>query len=178
MATLRKTVPHYIKCIKPNDMKQPNTIEPMLVLEQLRYSGFLEAVRIRREGFPIRSTFIDFIEYNVFTKRKCQELCPELDGYGDNSQQVVVRDCCSRLAAMILPVNQFQIGHSMIFLRPEALQLLDSEEYDFFERHCTLLQSRIRTFLQRKIFKKLIDSIEECEKKQIRNQWSHRLHFG
>ena len=157
MTTLRKTVPHYIKCIKPNDMKQPHTIEPMLVLEQLRYSGFLEAVRIRREGFPIRSTFIDFIEYNVFTKRKCQELYPELDGYGDNSQQQeVVRDCCSRLAAAILPVNQFQIGHSMIFLRPEALQLLDSEEYDFFERHCTLLQSRIRTFLQRKIFKKLI----------------------
>ena len=110
-------------------------------------------MRIRREGFPIRSTFIDFIEYNIFTKRKCQELCPELNGYGDSQQ---VMDCCSRLATVILPVNQFQVGHSKIFLRSEALQLLDSEEYDFYGRHCTIIQSRIRTFIQRKKFKKLI----------------------
>jgi hypothetical protein len=29
-----------------------------------------------------------------------------------------------------------------------------------------------------KIYQKIINSIEECENKQIRNQWSHRLNFG
>lgn len=37
MSTLRATHPHYIKCIKPNTMKAPNTIMAEIVMEQLRY---------------------------------------------------------------------------------------------------------------------------------------------
>eukprot|EP00981_Chlorochromonas_danica_P006314 scaffold1365_cov163-Ochromonas_danica.AAC.4 len=50
MNTLRSTSPHYIKCIKPNASKMANIFDGSLVLEQLRYSGALEVVRIRQEG--------------------------------------------------------------------------------------------------------------------------------
>ena len=34
---------------------------PELVEDQLRYSGMLETVKIRRVGYPVRRTFDEFI---------------------------------------------------------------------------------------------------------------------
>jgi len=50
LQTLKVTNPHYIKCIKPNRLKQQGIFDKSMVLEQLKYSGALEVVRIRQEG--------------------------------------------------------------------------------------------------------------------------------
>jgi myosin heavy subunit len=50
LLTLRATSPHYIKCVKPNSVKTRGVFDSNMVLEQLRYSGALEVVRIRQEG--------------------------------------------------------------------------------------------------------------------------------
>jgi myosin heavy subunit len=50
MATLMAAEPHYIRCIKPNTIKEPNTIQTEMVLRQMRYAGLFEAIRIRRSG--------------------------------------------------------------------------------------------------------------------------------
>lgn len=39
----------------------PQFFNPKLVLSQLRYSGMLETVRIRRAGYPVRRTYEDFL---------------------------------------------------------------------------------------------------------------------
>ena len=38
----------------------PDKFDPKLVLDQLRYSGMLETVKIRRAGFPVRILYADF----------------------------------------------------------------------------------------------------------------------
>lgn len=48
------TMPHYIRCLKPNDELSPNFFEPKNVVEQLRCGGVLEAVRVSRAGYPTR----------------------------------------------------------------------------------------------------------------------------
>ena len=50
------TAPHYIRCLKPNDDLLPDEFDPKNIVEQLRYSGVLEAVRVSRAGYPIRYT--------------------------------------------------------------------------------------------------------------------------
>ncbi|KAE8290503.1 Unconventional myosin-X Unconventional myosin-10 [Larimichthys crocea] len=60
MATLSTSNPFFIRCIKPNTHKMPDQFDQTLVLNQLRYSGMLETVKIRRTGFPIRRHFQDF----------------------------------------------------------------------------------------------------------------------
>ncbi|CAH2297446.1 myosin-IIIb-like [Pelobates cultripes] len=53
--------PHFIRCIKPNNKKDPLVFETELVLDQLRYNGLMETVRIRRDGFSWRPSFQEFV---------------------------------------------------------------------------------------------------------------------
>jgi myosin-5 len=48
------TIPHYIRCLKPNDELAPDYFEPKNIVEQLRCGGVLEAVRVSRAGYPTR----------------------------------------------------------------------------------------------------------------------------
>lgn len=51
---INATAPHYIRCLKPNDELLPDEFDPKQIVEQLRYSGVLEAVRVSRAGYPTR----------------------------------------------------------------------------------------------------------------------------
>lgn len=42
--------------------QEPGLFEADVVMAQLRYSGLLETVRIRKEGFPVRLPFQAFID--------------------------------------------------------------------------------------------------------------------
>lgn len=61
MDTLQATSPYFIRCFKPNSLKQAGLFDNELVLAQLRYSGMMETIRIRKLGFPVRNTLIDFV---------------------------------------------------------------------------------------------------------------------
>ena len=54
--------PHYIRCLKPNNDFIPNKFEDVLVENQLRYAGVLEAVRVSRAGFAQRFSIPNFID--------------------------------------------------------------------------------------------------------------------
>lgn len=53
-AKIDTTVPHYVRCLKPNDDLVPDYFEPKNIVEQLRCGGVLEAVRVSRAGYPTR----------------------------------------------------------------------------------------------------------------------------
>lgn len=60
LETIESTTPHYVRCLKPNDGNLPNTFHRIRLVEQLRYGGVLEAVKVARAGFPVRFTHTDF----------------------------------------------------------------------------------------------------------------------
>lgn len=60
MEKIYSTIPHYIRCLKPNDENVPDSFNRLRITEQLRYGGVLEAVRVARSGFPVRLSHIDF----------------------------------------------------------------------------------------------------------------------
>ncbi|GAB4841689.1 hypothetical protein Ancab_022411 [Ancistrocladus abbreviatus] len=61
MDTLNSTEPHYIRCVKPNNVLKPAIFENVNVMQQLRCGGVLEAIRISCAGYPTRRTFFEFI---------------------------------------------------------------------------------------------------------------------
>ena len=61
MSKVSSTMPHYIRCLKPNDENVPDKFHRRRTTEQLRYGGVLEAVRVARSGFPVRLSHTDFV---------------------------------------------------------------------------------------------------------------------
>ena len=67
MHTLSLCNPFFVRCIKPNEYKKPMMFDRELCCRQLRYSGMMETIRIRRyqqltacmqnHVFPFLSTF-------------------------------------------------------------------------------------------------------------------------
>lgn len=59
---ISNTTPQYVRCLKPNDMNQYSNFNPSRILQQLKYGGVLEAVKVSRAGFPIRFLHQEFIQ--------------------------------------------------------------------------------------------------------------------
>ena len=59
------TTPHYVRCLKSNDEFLPGDFDPLVVAEQLRCAGIIEAVRVYRLGFPKSFQYKQFVtRYN------------------------------------------------------------------------------------------------------------------
>ena len=60
-AKIEKTAPHYIRCLKPNDLLVPGSFSSAIIADQLRCAGVLEAIRVSRVGFPQRYPHPEFV---------------------------------------------------------------------------------------------------------------------
>jgi myosin-1 len=60
---VEKQEPHYVRCIMPNWNKAPREFDDELCLNQVRYLGLVENMKVRRAGYPFR------MHYNRFMRR-------------------------------------------------------------------------------------------------------------
>ena len=51
---------HYIRCIKPNEVKKFKYFIPKFSLEQIQYLGVLDSIKVRKSGYPIRRSYLKF----------------------------------------------------------------------------------------------------------------------
>lgn len=59
---LNQTFPSPYRCLKPNAEKAAMKFDMPLVLEQIRYSGIIDTVKIRKIGYPLRFKFQQFVD--------------------------------------------------------------------------------------------------------------------
>src|SRR5690242_11143913 len=62
METINSATPHYVRCLKPNDENVPDSFNRVRVVDQLRYGGVLEVVKVTRAGYPVRMCHKRFID--------------------------------------------------------------------------------------------------------------------
>ena len=60
MSKVSSSSPHFIRCIKPNKNKAAGEFNAEYVQAQLRCTGVLQMVKIRKQGYSLRLTFEDF----------------------------------------------------------------------------------------------------------------------
>ncbi|VDM77526.1 unnamed protein product, partial [Strongylus vulgaris] len=105
MQQLNQTEPFFIRCIKPNEYKRALMMDRDLVLRQLQYSGMMETIKIRRNGYPIRHDFEPFVRrYRVL-----------VNGVGAPNQ-VEVRTAAEQICKKVLgSESEFQLGKTKVF---------------------------------------------------------------
>lgn len=64
---MSRSNPWFVRCIKPNIDKTPMRFDMPCVLQQLRYTGMLDTIRIRQCGYPVRLKFHPFVERYRYT---------------------------------------------------------------------------------------------------------------
>eukprot|EP01018_Ginkgo_biloba_P004121 Gb_41099 [translate_table: standard] len=152
METLSSTEPHYIRCVKPNNLLKPSIFENFNIIQQLRCGGVLEAIRISCAGYPTRRTFDEFLdrfgflapevlEGNYDEKTACEKILDKkgLKGYqdrnGTNTNRGLLHNLPNgpnlkkRLRLLGLYESRLEmqsIGKTKIFLRAGQMAELDA----------------------------------------------------
>ncbi|XP_034240463.1 myosin heavy chain, muscle isoform X11 [Thrips palmi] len=146
MTTLRSTQPHFVRCIIPNELKQPGVIDSHLVMHQLTCNGVLEGIRICRKGFPNRMNYPDF-------KLRYMILAPAAMAAADDPK-IAAAKC---FEACELDPDMYRIGHTKVFFRAGVLGQMEELRDDRLGKIISWLQAYIRGYLSRKGFKRLQD---------------------
>ncbi|XP_066565263.1 unconventional myosin-VIIa [Amia ocellicauda] len=142
MKTLTVCQPYFIRCLKPNDFKKPMLFDRDLCMRQLRYSGMMETIRIRKSGFPIRYTFDEFLDrYRVLLRTIVCD--PKLEA---------AEKCCDFICDTVLKEGDWKIGKTKIFLKDFHDTTLELERDKALNEKALLIQRILRGFKHRKRF--------------------------
>ncbi|KAM6055069.1 LOW QUALITY PROTEIN: unconventional myosin-XV [Chlamydotis macqueenii] len=140
----RRCNPFFVRCLKPNNKKEPGLFEADVVSSQLRYSGILETIRIRKEGFPIRIPFLVFIDRYRCLVDMWSNVIPN----GAN---------CVEMLRNLCPVSpsMYYVGVSKLFLKEQLYQALESKRARAHHLAALTLQRYARTFFIKRRFRSL-----------------------
>nr|XP_026486396.1 myosin-IIIb-like isoform X3 [Vanessa tameamea] len=144
MELLQKMVsgtPQFVRCLKPNDSRSPKHFDSTKILKQLRYTGVLETIRIRQNGFSHRLTYDEFLKrYGFLAYSYDEEIKPN-------------RDSC-RLLLLRLKMDGWALGKSKVFLKYYHVEVL-SRIYEEQIRKIVLVQACVRGWLARRNYIRL-----------------------
>ncbi|XP_034240461.1 myosin heavy chain, muscle isoform X9 [Thrips palmi] len=146
MTTLRSTQPHFVRCIIPNELKQPGVIDSHLVMHQLTCNGVLEGIRICRKGFPNRMNYPDFkLRYKILAPQAIAKVDDE-----KKCAEIILKNTA-------LDEESYRLGHTKVFFRAGVLGQMEELRDDRLGKIISWLQAYIRGYLSRKGFKRLQD---------------------
>jgi myosin heavy subunit len=140
MKTLDQGDAHFVRCLKPNVEKKPGLYDSRNVIRQLRYSGVVSVCKIRQQGYPTR------FEEKIFLARfrPLQPTKQRKTLTGD-----IAIDCQELLvylqaSAGLLTFDDFAVGHTKIFLKEAAAQMLEEARAHIEHKEVTRIQSIMR----------------------------------
>ncbi|XP_067329620.1 unconventional myosin-IXb isoform X1 [Anolis sagrei] len=144
LETLGRAEPFFIRCIRSNSEKRELFFDERLVLQQLRYTGMLETVRIRQSGYSAKFHFKDFVD-------QFQVLLPK----NAKASKEEIRPLLTRLQ---LDPNSYQIGKTKVFMKEAARQVLQDTLHKEVIRKIVVLQSWLRMVLERRRFLRMLQA--------------------
>uniref|UniRef100_A0A0E0P479 Myosin motor domain-containing protein n=2 Tax=Oryza rufipogon TaxID=4529 RepID=A0A0E0P479_ORYRU len=137
LETLSAIEPHYIRCIKPNNVLKPAIFENSNVLQQLRCGGVLEAIRISCLGYPTRRTFFEFINRFGILQPKV---------LGRSHDEVAA----TKMLLGKANLTGYQIGKTKVFLRAGQMAELDALRTEILGLSAKKIQTKVRSHVARK----------------------------
>jgi myosin XV len=142
LQSMAKCNPWFVRCVKPNNDKQALRMDMPCVLQQLRYLGMLDTIRIRKMGYPVRLRFQHFVErYRHLLKAPLPRGTP-------------YRELCRFVLETLPHTNaegpDFQLGATRVFLREALHRVLEGSRADRLRNAAVVIQKHARGMLSRK----------------------------
>uniref|UniRef100_A0A674CKG4 Unconventional myosin-VIIa-like n=1 Tax=Salmo trutta TaxID=8032 RepID=A0A674CKG4_SALTR len=180
MKALSICQPHFIRCFKPNDNKKSMCFDRNLCIRQLRYSGMIDTIRIRKLGYPIRHTFKQFLQrYRVLLKttvcdpktsfvkkrRAAVVIQKHWRGYEDKKQYRKLQRGFQRLQSKIRGrlsrLHYLKELAAAVTMQSQVRGYLARKSYKSKREAVTVLQAHTRGMLARKTTNKMRTDVKE-----------------
>ena len=159
MQNITQTRTRYIRCVKPNKMKQPRLMQHMSSVEQLRCAGVVAAVTISRSAFPNR------LEHDqVLDRFMCLEKTFSRQSKINDGSDLVLEDVKMLLSMALKSVEKendgkvvqgFVCGNTRAYFRAGSLELLETRRLHAFGDLATDMQRIVRGFVARSKYLRL-----------------------
>eukprot|EP00457_Paulinella_chromatophora_P001077 gb/GEZN01001079.1/.p1 GENE.gb/GEZN01001079.1/~~gb/GEZN01001079.1/.p1 ORF type:complete len:1074 (+),score=139.42 gb/GEZN01001079.1/:62-3283(+) len=140
---LRSCVPHYIRCVKSNDVKQAFNWNAERIKHQSRYLNLTETVRVRRAGFCNRQGYARFLQ-----RYKCisAKTWPVWKGDGKAGVKALLED--NKFSP-----SEYALGKTQIFVKDSTtLTRLEQLYHQNLPKVVLSMQKYVRMFCKRQDF--------------------------
>lgn len=177
MSSLRETSPHFIRCVKPNSDQAPGKFDGQLTLNQLKYSGLFEAIKIRKAGYSVRIGIDAFIG----RYKPCLLVAP-MPGIKSDPRS----HCAAILTAMdkkmtggVATSLQWAVGKTRVFIRTIACKLQLERIRSELTPHLIIhLQRVVRGFIVRSKLYRLQGARREENRRCRERETEERRRLG
>ncbi|XP_058512821.1 unconventional myosin-Ih isoform X2 [Ochotona princeps] len=137
--------PSYIRCIKPNERKEPSKFDDLLIRHQIKYLGLMEHLRVRRAGFAYRRKYEHFLQ-------RYKSLCPDTwpHWHGPPAEGV------ERLIKYIgYKPEEYKLGRTKIFIRFPRTLFATEDAFEFSKHQLVArIQATYKGCLERREYVK------------------------
>ena len=179
-STLKKTNPHYVRCVKPNDVHMRPcdgriSFDASKVYRQLLYAGVMEVCKIKKEGYPFRESYERFWTHRCVGNKWINLMVPSL------SKDLNPKEGVKRMCEAIMPAPRLQGQKPHQVVRPTWVPgktMLFGKDYtlETFDRwHKLQLAGMMERWTRLHVVKraKLRDFVRACG--QIQNRYRRVL---
>lgn len=169
-AKIDLTSPHYVRCLKPNDLLVPDHFNPLIISDQLRYAGVIEAVRVSRVGYPQRYSHQAFVaRYGILglqelkkAQRAAKRTKPVITLVNALSSQLWTVQCkrggeskvseedTKKYQSPDLSSVGIQVGKTKVFLRRQAYEIIEQLRGTKMGDAATRMQAVGRGYVERR----------------------------
>jgi len=167
MGKIGETRTRYIRCVKPNTMKQPRLMQHISSVEQLRCAGVVAAVTISRSAFPNR------LEHEqVFDRFMCLEKSFVREASPTSEADEVIEDVKSLLSSVLKSVEVekdgkiqqgFVCGKTRAYFRAGSLEFLENKRLHAFGDLAKDIQRVVRGFVAKSKYQRIRKKTIICQ---------------
>ena len=143
---LGECVRHYIRCLKPNEVKKKNYFVPWFSLLQIKYMGVLDTIRVRQEGYPVIKTYKEwYLKYEDAVDFPGKVFYKDVRDDTPN-----LHDYCHLIAKKLVPDHNDSLilfGKTLILMRQVCCDKFDEARRKALEKKqklITILANKIR----------------------------------
>lgn len=155
MKLLYDCEPWYVRCVKSNHLKKANKFENQMCLDQLRYSGVFEAVKIRKTGFPFRFTHQSFVSrFRPISLN--DQFVSSLKSGGKGDDIAICREILAMEKIQKQNFKDVQIGRTMVMYRAHEHHVLELLRHIALEKIVPLAQRVSRGATARRFYQILL----------------------